>query len=246
MKNQSFIILLSLLLSNAAFGQELKEVDYKEGNQALKGMVSSNAGKNLPGVLILPAWKGIDQEAKDAAIALEKEGYIALIADIYGVGNTPKDNAASSKLSSQYKNDYQAYQKRIQAGIDELKKAGATKVAVIGYCFGGTGALETARGGLPVEAVVCIHGGLAKAADRPNGEIKAKVLVEHPADDAGVKPEHYECLVKELNEGKADWQIITYANSKHTFTNPESPDYNPTMAKRAWNHTLMFLNEVLK
>jgi len=86
MKNQSFIILLSLLLSNAAFGQELKEVDYKEGNQALKGMVSSNAGKNLPGVLILPAWKGIDQEAKDAAIALEKEGYIALIADIYGVG----------------------------------------------------------------------------------------------------------------------------------------------------------------
>ena len=53
-------------------------------------------------------------------------------------------------------------------------------------------------------------------------------------------------VVKEMNEGKADWQIITYANSKHTFTNPETADYNPIMAKRAWNHTLLFLKEILK
>jgi dienelactone hydrolase len=52
--------------------------------------------------------------------------------------------------------------------------------------------------------------------------------------------------VKEMNDGKADWQIITYANSKHTFTNPESKDYNPVMAERAWNHTLLFLKEILK
>ncbi|GGE27631.1 dienelactone hydrolase family protein [Sphingobacterium cellulitidis] len=246
MKNQSFIILLSILLSQTVLGQDLKEVNYKEGNQALKGLMSSNSGESLPGVLILPAWKGIDQEAIDAAKNLEKQGYIAFIADIYGVGNTPKDNSESSKLSSQYKKDYQSYQKRIQAGIDELKKAGATKVAVIGYCFGGTGALEAARGGLPVEGVVCIHGSLGKAADRANGEIKTKVLVEHPADDAGVKPEDYDALVKEFRDGKADWQIITYSDSKHTFTNPESADYNPVMAKRAWNHTLMFLQEILK
>lgn len=237
---------MSILLGNMAFAQELKEVDYKDGNQALKGMVTNNAGKDLPAVLILPAWKGIDQEAKDAAIALEKEGYIAFIADIYGVGNNPTDNSASAKLSSQYKNDFKSYQQRIQVALEELKKLGATKVAVIGYCFGGTGALETARAGLAVEGVVCIHGGLAKAPERPNTEIKTKVLVEHPADDAGVKPEDYNNLIKEFNEGKADWQIITYANSKHTFTNPESADYNPIMAKRAWNHTLLFLNEILK
>ncbi|VTP97142.1 dienelactone hydrolase family protein [Sphingobacterium daejeonense] len=246
MKTQAILVLMSILLGNMVIAQELKEVNYKDGNQELKGMVTNNSGQNLPGVLILPAWKGIDQEAKDAAIALEKQGYIAFIADIYGVGNTPTDNAGSSKLSSQYKKDYKSYQGRIQAALDELKKSGATKIAVIGYCFGGTGALEAARGGLPVEGVVCIHGGLAKAADRPNVEIKSKVLVEHPADDASVKPEDYDGLVKELNEGKADWQIITYANSKHTFTNPESADYNPVMAKRAWNHTLMFLDEILK
>src|SRR5690606_41061296 len=129
----SCIILLSLLLSNAAFGQEHKEVDYKEGNQALNGMVSSNAGKNLPGVLILPAWKGIGKEAKDAAIALEKEGYIAFIADIYGVGNTPTDNAASSKLSSQYKNDYQAYQKRIRSEERRVGKGEKTEEKTAQY-----------------------------------------------------------------------------------------------------------------
>lgn len=246
MKKDYIIILLSVLLGQLAMGQSLKEVEYSEGNQSLKGLVTSNSGKSLPAVLILPAWKGIDQEAKDAALALEKQGFIAFIADIYGVGNNPSDNNASAKLSSQYKNDYQSYQKRIQAGLDELKKLGATKTAVIGYCFGGTGALEAARGGLAVEGVVCIHGGLAKAKDRPNNEIKTKVLVEHPADDASVKKEDYDGLIMELNEGKADWQIITYSNSKHTFTNPASNDYNPTMAKRAWNHTLLFLDEILK
>ena len=71
-------------------------------------------------------------------------------------------------------------------------------------------------------------------------------MVENGADDEGVTPENYNALVSEMKEGKADWQIITYANSKHTFTNPQSKDYNPVMAKRAWNHALMFLKEVLK
>jgi dienelactone hydrolase len=70
--------------------------------------------------------------------------------------------------------------------------------------------------------------------------------VEHPAEDKSVKKEDLEALVKEMNDGKADWQIITYANCGHTFTNPKSREYNEVMAKRAWNHTLLFLAEVLK
>ncbi len=120
------------------------------------------------------------------------------------------------------------------------------KIAVIGYCFGGTGALESARGKLPVVGVVSIHGSIGKDQSRPNEEISTKILVENPAEDKSVTPEDYNNLVKEMNDGKADWQIITYANSKHTFTDPKSPDYNPVMAKRAWNHTLLFLKEILK
>ncbi len=242
------LLAFTLLTAINMQAQELKQLGYRHGDQKLNGLITANAQKNQPAVLILPAWKGIDNEAKQAALDLQKAGYIALIADIYGEGNTPADNAAAAKMSGQYKQDYKAYQQRIQVALDELKKQGAApdKIAVIGYCFGGTGALEAARGGLPVAGVVCIHGSLAKASDRLNTPIKTKILVEHPADDASVSKEDYDNLVKEMNEGKADWQIITYANSKHTFTNPESNDYNAVMAKRAWQHTLLFLDEILK
>ena len=240
-----FAVFLGMQLTLA---QKLKAVAYQDGTQKLNGLVTSNAGKKLPGVLILPAWKGIDDEAKNSAIELEKQGYVVFIADIYGEGNIPTDNASASKIAGTYKQDYKAYQQRISVALEELKKQGANpeKIAVIGYCFGGTGALETARAGFPVAGVVSIHGGLAKGNDRLNVPIKTKVLVENPADDESVKPEDMTNLIAELKAGKTDFQIITYANSKHTFTSPESPDYNEVMAKRAWNHTLTFLKEILK
>lgn len=97
-----------------------------------------------------------------------------------------------------------------------------------------------------MRGVVSIHGGLSKAADRPNTPMHTSVLVLNLAEDHSVTQEVYYKLIQELDDGKADWQIITYANAKHTFTNPESPDYNPIMAKRAWEHLLLFLHERLK
>lgn len=236
------------MTSGTIFSQKLSSVSYQDGPQKLNGMVTSNVGKKLPGVLILPAWKGIDDEAKNSALELEKQGYIAFIADIYGEGNIPADNTSAAKASGYYKQNYEAYQKRISAALDQLKKSGAIpdKIAVIGYCFGGTGALEAARGNLPVAGVVSIHGSLAKDQTRKNGPLSAKILIENPADDKSVTQQDYDNLIKEMNEGNADWQIITYAYSKHTFTDPKSQDYNEVMAKRAWNHTLMFLKEILK
>lgn len=244
----SLTLLIVFLGIQFTLAQTLKTVAYKDGTQKLNGLVTSNAGKKLPGVLILPAWKGIDNEAKNAALELEKQGYIAFVADIYGEGNIPADNNSAAKIAGKYKQDYKAYQQRISAALEELKKQGALpeKLAVIGYCFGGTGALEAARAGFPVAGVVSIHGGLAKGNDRLNVPIKTKVLVENPADDESVKPEDLTNLITEFKNGKTDWQIITYANSKHTFTSPDSPDYNEVMAKRAWNHTSMFLKEILK
>ena len=183
-----FAVFLGMQLTLA---QKLKSVAYQDGTQKLNGLVTSNAGKKLPGVLILPAWKGIDEEAKNAALQLEKQGYVVFIADIYGEGNIPTDNDAAAKIAGTYKQDYKAYQQRISVALEELKKQGANpdKIAVIGYCFGGTGALETARAQMPVAGVISIHGGLAKGNDRLNVPIKTKVLVENPADDESVKPE---------------------------------------------------------
>lgn len=242
------ILSVFMALIQSLTAQSLKAVKYADGTQELNGLITSNAGKNLPGVLILPAWMGIDDEAKTAALQLEKEGYIVFVADIYGKGNIPTDFGSAAKIATQFKTDFRLYQKRISLALAQLKAAGAqsNEIAVIGYCFGGTGALETARAGFDVAGVVSIHGGLGKASDRANEPIKTKVLVENPAEDKGVTKEIYDQLVQEMKDGKADWQIITYANCGHTFTNPTSKEYNEVMAKRAWNHTLLFLGEILK
>jgi dienelactone hydrolase len=253
MKNLSFVLLMLVFGAGAGAGlsaQDLKPVPYADGAQKLNGLVTDNAaaGARLPGVLVLPAWKGIDQEARTTALELEKQGYIAFVADIYGEGNIPTDNAAAGKAAGSYRSNYQAYQHRIELALEQLKKAGALpgKIAVIGYCFGGSGALEVARAGFPVVGIVSIHGGLGKDSSRVNGPLNTKMLIENAALDAGVTPEVMGKLVKEMNEGKADWQVVTYAYCKHTFTDPASPDYNQLMAKRAWQHTLMFLKEVLE
>ena len=175
MKNILSIFTLILLNMTSLYAQNLKQVVYKDGSQKLNGLITESSKKSQPGVLILPAWKGIDNEAKQAALDLAKQGYVAFIADIYGEGNIPTDNATAAEIATQYKTDYVAYQKRINLALQELIKAGVdpTKIAVIGYCFGGTGALEAARGQLPVVGVVSIHGGLAKAADRKNIALKS-------------------------------------------------------------------------
>jgi dienelactone hydrolase len=251
MKSLSFFLLMLVFGAFAGAGasaQDLKPVGYADGAQKLNGLVTDNAGGRLPGVLVLPAWKGIDQEARTTALALEKQGYIAFVADIYGEGNVPADNAAAGKAAGSYRSNYQAYQHRIELALEQLKKAGALpdKIAVIGYCFGGSGALEVARAGFPVVGIVSIHGGLGKDSSRVNGPLNTKMLIENAALDAGVTPEVMSKLTKEMNDGKADWQVVTYAYCKHTFTDPASPDYNQVMSHRAWQHTLLFLKEVLE
>lgn len=235
-----------MLMPLSTFAQTLEPVTYADADLPLHGLVTAGAEAGRPGVLVLPAWMGIDDEARQAALALADEGYTVFVADIYGAGNVPQDFAAARQASTRYKTDFKAYQHRIALALEELKKAGADpdRLAVIGYCFGGTGALEAARAQLPVQGVVSIHGGLGKG-ERPNGPIGTSVLIQHPEADGSVSREDLASITAELNEAKADWQMITYAHCGHTFTNPASKDYDQLMADRAWAHLLVFLREIL-
>lgn len=236
---------------------QLKPVQYKDGNQILNGFKIAPAKSNnqKPGILILPAWRGIDKLSKDTADKLSKMGYYAFIADIYGEGNYPKDNNEAGKNAGFYKKNFEAYQKRISLALKELITAGANpdNIVVIGYCFGGSGALEAARGHLNVKGVVSFHGGLGKDNSRPTEPITTNVLVCHGADDPYVSPEEVLAFQKEMKDSKADWQMIYYANAVHSFTNPESGNdnskgaaYNEKADKRSFEHFILFLNEVLK
>lgn len=248
-------ILLTLALTLAVnLNAQLKDVPYMDGDHKLNGLLIAPAKKSAQttGILILPAWMGIDDHSKEVAKKLSAEGHYAFIADIYGAENTPTDTSRAGELSAQYKNNPEDYQRRIKLALDQLIKAGANKdkIVVIGYCFGGTGALEAARGGLPVQAVVSFHGGLSSGG-RTTETINPKVLVLHGADDPYVPQKDIEAFQQEMRDGKADWQMVYYANALHAFTekkagndNSKGAAYNEKADKRSWEHFMVLLKEV--
>lgn len=248
--------LLILLFMTALTHAQLKPVAYNDGTQKLNGFAIAPAKplKQNPGILILPAWKGIGNNSKEVAQKLASLGYHAFIADIYGEGNYPTNPKEAGEQSGYYKNNVKAYQKRISLALEQLIKAGADKdnIVIIGYCFGGTGALEAARAGLPVKGVVSFHGGLGKDASRSNKPISTKVLVLHGANDPHVPQKDIEAFQKEMKESKADWQMIYYSNAVHAFTEKEAGNdpskgaaYNETADKRSWEHFMVFLEETV-
>lgn len=252
MKNY-FLILLTVM--SIQINAQLKPIAYADGSQKLNGFAAIPAKPLLskPGIIILSAWKGINDHSKEVAEKLSAKGYHAFVADIYGEGNYPATTGEAGKQSGYYKNNPEAYQKRIKLAIEQLVKSGANadNIVVIGYCFGGTGALEAARAGLPVKGVVSFHGGLGKDASRPNGAIKPKVLVLHGADDPHVSQKDIESFSKEMKESKADWQMIYYANAVHAFTEKEAGNdnskgaaYNEQADRRSWEHFMVFLDEL--
>lgn len=250
-----YIFSVLILTTITSFAQ-VSKVAYSDGTQQLEGYFAKAKKPNPKkiGVIVLPAWMGVDNNAKESAEALAKLGYHAFVADIYGVGNNPKNTSEAGKNAGFYKNNPAEYQKRIKLAIDQLVKAGADKneIAVIGYCFGGTGAIEAARGNLNVKAVVSFHGGLAKAENSPTESIKAKVLVLHGADDPYVSVKEIENFQNEMRATKADWQMVYYANAVHSFTHKDAGNdtskgaaYNELADKRSWEAMKAFFKEVL-
>lgn len=255
MKVKNFII-LSILVTNVAMAQ-LKKVDYKDNAQILSGfsVVPKKSLVNKPGVLILPAWKGVDEHSKETATKLANMGYHAFVADIYGVDQRPKDPKEASAKAGYYKTNVKEYQNRISLALAELVKQGADadNIVVIGYCFGGLGALEAARANMKVRGVVTFHGGLGKDASREIEAIQPKVLVLHGADDPHVSEKEIKDFQNEMKTAKADWQMNYYANAVHAFTeksagndNSKGAAYNELADKRSWEAMTQFLKEVLK
>ena len=255
MKTNILTFILGILLSISAFAQ-LKSVDYKDGPQTLKGWCGSPVTplSKHPGVLILPAWMGIDDHAKESAVELSKLGYHTFVADIYGVGNMPTNFNEAGQKAGYYKKNFNEYQQRIQLALNQLIAQGANsnEIVVIGYCFGGTGAIEAARAQMNVKGIVSFHGGLSKDESRPVVPIKAHVLILHGADDPYVPEKDIKAFQDEMRTAKADWEMTYYANAVHSFTdknagndNSKGAAYNQVADHRSWNQLLVFLQEVL-
>jgi dienelactone hydrolase len=210
--------------------------------------------KDKPGVLILPAWMGIQNHEKEVAYKLAEFGYQSFIADIYGVDQRPANTKEAGAKAGYFKKNIKEYQTRIQLALEQLIKQGANpdEIVVIGYCFGGTGAVEAARTNMKVNGIVSFHGGLGRDATRAIEKINPKVLVLHGADDFYVPKEEVDNFQNEMRSAGADWQMVYYANAVHSFThkdagsdNSKGAAYNEKADKRSWQAMLDFLKEVL-
>lgn len=236
---------------------QTRTITYEQDGQTLEGFLAWDDAKvdqPAPGVMIVHQWMGLTDYEKGRARQLAELGYVAFAADIYGQGVRPANPGEAGAMAGKFKNDRQLYRKRLNAGLEQLKSqemVDGSRVAAIGYCFGGTGVLELVRSGADVKGVVSFHGGLDSPNPADGENIQAKILICHGADDPFVKEEDIDATKKELNDAEVDWQMIYYSNAVHSFTQPMAGDdnsrgaaYNEKADKRSWEAMKTFFDEI--
>ncbi|KAA3436625.1 dienelactone hydrolase family protein [Rufibacter hautae] len=260
MKKLLFAFVLFFSAQVAAQAQQIKTqlVEYKEGSTTLEGYLAYDATKKgkQPAVLVVHEWNGIGDYTKKRCDQLARMGYVAFAPDIYGKGVRPTTSETMGAEATKYKNNIPLLRQRVNAGLAQLKKqpnVDATKVAAIGYCFGGTTVLELARSGADVAGVVSFHGGLGTPNPADAANIKTKVLVAHGAIDPFVSKAELDGFFKEMNDAKVDYQFIAYSGTVHAFTNPEAGSdiskgaaYNAAADRRSWEAMKQFFAEIFK
>lgn len=233
-------------------------VVYKDGEVALEGYSvydDSFQGKR-PGVLVVHQWKGLTDYEKRRADMLAKLGYNVFAADIYGQGVRPTTDAEAGATAGKFKQNIPLLRSRAKAALEVLSSDELTdpkKIVAIGYCFGGTAALELARSGADLAGVVSFHGGLSTPNPGDARNIKGKVLALTGGDDPLVPPKEVEAFQKEMREAKVDWQVNIYGGAVHAFTdwtvgndNSKGVAYNEKADHRSWEAMKVFFAEVFK
>ncbi|RNI26323.1 dienelactone hydrolase family protein [Rufibacter latericius] len=260
MRKLTLALALIFLAHLSTQAQQIKTqlVEYKEGSTTLEGYLAYDASKKgkLPAVLVVHEWNGISDYTKKRCDQLAKMGYVAFAADIYGKGVRPTTPEAMGAEAGKYKNNIPLLRQRVNAGLAQLKKQAnvdASRVAAIGYCFGGTTVLELARSGADVAGVVSFHGGLGTPNPADAANIKAKVLVAHGAIDPFVPKAELDGFFKEMNDAKVDYQFNAYSGAVHAFTNPDAGSdiskgaaYNADADRRSWEDMKQFFAEIFR
>jgi dienelactone hydrolase len=261
--NPSRFLLASLLLASTLSAKLVtKPVAYEHAGVKLEGYLAYDDQKvsaHAPaaGVLVVPEWWGLTEYPKGRAEQLAKLGYVAFAADMYGAGVVTDDPKRAGELAGQFYGK-PLMAERAQAGLDQLLATGlvdAKRVAAIGYCFGGSTVQELAYAGAPLAGVVSFHGGLHAAPAGAAARTKAKILICHGAVDPFVSKEEVDKFLQSMNEGKFDYQFISYAGAVHAFTNPKADEvakktglpiaYNAAADHRSWALMQTFFKEVL-
>jgi len=231
---------------------------YKDGDTILEGFLAYDtlSSKKRPVIFIVHEWKGLDDYAKIRAVQLAERGYLAMAVDIYGEGMILKTNEEAGKMATGYKKDPKKLRGRMNAAYQKLKTHAffdSKRVAAIGYCFGGTTVLEWARSGAKAKGVVSFHGGLSTPMPAKNGDIDAKILVLHGAEDSYVPDSEVLAFENEMRGAEADWQLVKFGGAVHGFSRRDAGNnvksgyaYNSAADKRSFEMMLGFFNEIFR
>jgi len=270
MKTKSFIFLVIFLVMSTisnGFGantptSKIKEekVTYTVGNTVFKSVVyyDENLKGKRPAVLVIPEWWGINDYPMMRAKKLAEMGYIAMAVDMYGDGKIAANPTEAQTLTKPFYSDPQLSFIRLEAALTQLKHFKETdpeNVFAIGYCFGGSVVLNSAKLGADLKGVVSFHGGLAGVpADK--ALLKARILVCHGGSDKFVPQNDVDVFKHQMDSIHADYKFIVYANATHAFTNPASTatgikfnmpiEYNAKADMDSWNDMKLFFDQILK
>jgi len=229
-----------------------QEINYKFGDQEYRAFIANPEKESAPLVLVVHTWAGRDDFVEKKAIELAEEGYVAMAVDMYGDAKVGTSTEENQSLMTPLIEDRDKLKAIINSAVEAGKKidgVDSSKVAAIGYCFGGLVVLDLARSGTDISGVVSFHG-LLMSSDISTDGIQAKVLVLHGERDPMVPLSMVDDFQKEMTEAEADWQLHSYGNAYHAFTNKEANDpnlgtqYNENADKRSWQSMMNFFTEI--
>lgn len=249
---------LSLAVATpAAAAVQTRVVDYQADDTALQGFLAWNdvePGKR-PGVLVVHEWWGHNAHARKQAERLVDAGYVAFALDMFGKGKVTTHPADAKQFVAEATADAARMRARFDAALAVLRAdphVDPDKIAVVGYCFGGKVALDMARSGADLDAVVALHAGLAPSVEAKPGAVKAKILVLTGGADPMVSTEQVRAFEAEMKAAGADARVITYPAAKHGFTNPDadkvgvpSLGYDPAADRASFQEMISFLRAAL-
>jgi dienelactone hydrolase len=203
-------------------------VDYKQGNTALSGYLAYDDAVQgrRPGVLMIHDRSGFSEGTIADAEMIAKLGYVVFAEDIFGKGVVPKSVPEMTDLITIYNNDRPLMRARTLAGFDVLKAqptVDPTKLAAVGYCFGGTVGIELIETGAPLRGFVSVHGSFRNFAPEAAKNIKGRVLILHGAEDPVAPIEELNAVISQFRAAKVDFEVNLYSGTTHGFTHPQNP-----------------------
>ena len=211
----------------------------------------SQIGKiiKFPAVIMVHEWWGLNDNIKDMANLLARQGYVVLAVDLFG-GHIAADASEAQRLVQMVGNNEQTAIDNLKAAVkyaSSLSNVDGSRIGAMGWCFGGGQALQLAINSQdhPLSAAIVYYGTPLITDKATLSKIKWPVLGIFGDKDAAISTNQINEFKDSLDANGIINQIITYKGLGHAFANPSGPNFAPKETQDAWQKTSLFLKKYL-